>query len=257
VSYLNTVPLVWGMLHGPQQGRSELSFAIPAECADRLASGAADIGIVPSIEVARQGLAIVPGTGIASRGAVRSILLVTKVPPERIQTLATDSSSRTSVMLARILLARRYGVRPRMVSMKPDLDTMLAAADAALVIGDPALRIDPARLPYPALDLGAEWRALTGLPMVFAVWGGRKQAVAAPGITEMFAASCRFGLERLEDIVRREAPARGLTETLAREYFLSNVTLELGPEEYRGMRLFLEYAREFDTVVSSEGVSAS
>jgi chorismate dehydratase len=225
VSYLNTVPLVWGMLHGPERDRFDLSFCLPAECADRLANGIADIGIVPSIELARQGLEIVPGTGIASQGAVRSILLVTKVPPDRIRTLATDSSSRTSVVLARIILARRYGAEPRTVSLPPDLPAMLEAADAALVIGDPALRIDPARLPFTVLDLGAEWRALTGLPMVFAVWGGRREIAAAPGIADLFASSCRYGLAHMDEITGREAPARGLSEALAREYFARNITL--------------------------------
>ena len=114
VSFLNTVPLVWGLLHGRQRDQFDLSFCVPSECADRLAAGTADVGIVPAIEAARLGLEPLPGCGIASRGAVRSILLVSKVPPGRIRTLATDSSSRTSVALARIILARRYGVEPVM-----------------------------------------------------------------------------------------------------------------------------------------------
>src|SRR5829696_4773005 len=110
VSYLNTQPLVWGMLHGKQQNRFELTFCVPAECADRLAAGTADIGIVPCAELPRLGLEIIRGTGIACHGPVRSILLISRVPPGQIRTLATDSSSRTSVMLARILLAKRFGV---------------------------------------------------------------------------------------------------------------------------------------------------
>lgn len=257
VSYLNTAPLVWGMLHGPQKQFFDLSFGLPAECAERLAARTADIGIVPSIETARQDLEIIPGCGIACRGPVRSILLVSKVAPDRIRTLATDSSSRTSVLLARIVLARRYGVKPRTVSLQPDLRAMLADADAALIIGDPALRIDPASLPFRSLDLGAEWCEMTGLPMVFAVWAGHPQAARAPGVEQAFAASCRFGLEHLDEIARCEAPARGLSEALAREYFARNIVLELGDREYEGMRLFLKYAREFDTVVASEGVTAS
>lgn len=251
------MPLVWGMLHGSERDHFDLSFCLPAECADRLSTGAADIGIVPSIELARQGLEIIPGTGIACQDAVRSILLITKVPPDRIRTLATDSSSRTSVVLARIILARRYGAEPRAVSMPPDLPVMLEAADAALVIGDPALRIEPSHLPFAALDLGSQWRALTGLPMVFAVWGGRKEIAAAPGMAELFASSCRYGLAHLDEIAAREGPARGLSEALAREYFARNLTLELGAREYEGLRLFLNYAREFDNVVSKEGVIAS
>ena len=256
VSYLNTVPLVWGMLHGPQRSLFNLSFAIPSQCADRLAAATAEIGIVPSIEVARQGLEIIPGTGIACRGPVRSILLVTQAPPDRIRTLAADSSSRSSVMLARIVLARRYGVEPRIRSMSPHLPAMLQAADAALIIGDPALRLDPQRLPFESLDLGAEWCEMTGLPMAFAVWAGRPEVAGKPGLVDAFAGSCRFGLENLEEIVRVEAPARCLDQSLAREYLTRNIVFELGQKECEGLRLFLRYARQFDTVVSSGRVLA-
>src|SRR5882672_2916943 len=156
VSYLNTVPLVWGMLHGPQQNVFDLRFALPSDCADQLASGTADIGIVPVIEMARQKLEYFRGTGIACRGPVRSILLVSKVPFREIRTIATDSGSRTSVMLSRVILAERFGVEPTMISRRADLAPMLGEADAALVIGDPALRLDPATLPFETLDLGAE-----------------------------------------------------------------------------------------------------
>jgi chorismate dehydratase len=256
VSYLNTVPLVWGMLHGPQRGRFDLSFCIPSECADRLAAGTAEIGIVPSIELARQPLDVIPGAGIACHGPVRSILLVTKVRPERIRTLAADSSSRSSVMLSRIILARRYGAEPRLVTMPPSLPAMLQAADAALIIGDPALRLDPDHLPLATLDLGAEWCELTGLPMVFAVWG-RRNGAAGSDLAGEFLGSCRYGLANLDEIVRREAPSRNMTEALAREYLTRHIVFELGDREYEGMRLFLQYARDFDTVVSTGGVTAS
>ena len=95
------------MLHGPQQSLFDLEFRIPAECADRLASGEADIGIIPSFELTKQDLEIIPGAGIACHGAVRSILLISKVPAAEIRTLAADSSSRTSVELARVILDRK------------------------------------------------------------------------------------------------------------------------------------------------------
>jgi chorismate dehydratase len=240
------------MLHGPQRSRFDLTFCLPAECAARLEAGTAGIGIVPSVEAARQGLAIIPGAGIACHGPVRSILLLSKVRPGRIRTVALDASSRSSAMLARVVLSRRYGVEPRTLSMPPDLPAMLEAADAALIIGDPALRIEPERLGLTALDLGGEWCQMTGLPMVFAVWAARPEALA-PDLPEAFLGSCRYGLDRLEDIVRQEAAPRNLSEALAREYFARHIVLELGPREYEGMRLFVQYAREFDTVVSTGG----
>ena len=154
VSYLNTLPLVWGMLHGEQSNLFDMEFCVPAECADRLGTGAADIGIVPVAELERLALDVIPGTGIACEGPVRSILLVSQVPVDQIRTLATDSSSRSSVMLSKVLLARKYGVEPELVSMRPELAPMLEKADAALIIGDPALHLDPATLPFQVLDLG-------------------------------------------------------------------------------------------------------
>src|ERR1051326_3866772 len=145
------------MLHGALREIFDLRFALPSECADQLARGEADIGIVPVIEMARQGLDYFPGTGIACHGPVRSILLISKVPFREIRTLATDSGSRTSVMLTRIILAERFGVQPRLISRPADLAPMLGEADAALLIGDPALRVDPNSLPFQVLDLGLEW----------------------------------------------------------------------------------------------------
>ena len=233
------------MLHGAERGRFELDFALPAECADRLGNGTADIGIVPCAELPRLGLEIIRGTGIACHGAVRSILLISRVPPGQIRTLATDSSSRTSVMLARILLAKRFGTEPALISMAPDLPSMLEAADAALIIGDPALLLDPASIPFHVMDLGTEWLALTGLPMVFAVWAGRP-AVISPDLEQIFSASCRFGLGHLREIAAAEGPRRGIAEPLALEYFEKNIVFELGERDYRGLDLFLQYAAEFD-----------
>jgi predicted solute-binding protein len=241
VSYLNTSPLVWGMLHGPQRDRFDLEFRLPSDCADQLASGAADIGIVPSFELTRQDLEIIPGAGIACHGAVRSILLISSRPAAGIRSLALDSSSRTSVELARVLLARRYGVVPRCVSHAPDLDAMMRIADAALIIGDPALRVDAASLPWHVYDLGAEWVAMTGLPMVFAVWAARK-GIVTPDLVAVFQESCRYGLDRMEEIVAAESAARGFAPELVRQYLTRHIVHELGRREYQGMELFLEYA---------------
>ena len=231
------------MLHGPQQGMFDLEFGIPAACAERMASGDADIGIVPSFELTRQDLEIVPGAGIACHGPVRSILLISSKPASRIRTLAADSSSRTSVQLARIILARKYGAAPEVFSHEPDVEEMLRHADAALIIGDPALRIDPSRLPYHSLDLGAEWVEMTDLPMVFAVWAGRR-AVVTPEVGEAFRTSCRYGRERLEEIVTAESARREFAPGLVREYLSRNIVHELSARDYEGMDLFLRYARE-------------
>jgi predicted solute-binding protein len=245
VSYLNTAPLVWGMLHGEQQGLFDLLFRVPAECADMVRDGAADIGIIPSFELLGREMGIVPNVGIACRGAVRSILLVSKRPADQIRTVAADSSSRTSVALMRIILARRYGVEPAVVTRRPELGAMLAESDAALIIGDPALRIDPERVPFMTYDLGSEWLEMTGLPMVFAVWAGPRPVVTAE-VAAVFQASCEFGLRNLDRIVTAEAPARGFPAELVREYLTRHIRFELGAAEHEGMELFLRYARELE-----------
>ena len=230
------------MLHGDQREAVELSFRIPSECADEVAWGAADIGIIPSVELNRHDYGRVRGLGIASRGAVRSILLISTKPFREIHTLAGDVSSRTSVALARIILGRKYGTEPRIVPHAPDLTRMLAEADAALIIGDPALRLDPQSLGERVLDLGAEWTDMTGLPMVFAVWAGRKEVIT-PEVEAIFQASYQFGRDHLEEIIRTEAAARRLSPELARQYLTRYIVCELGSAEYRGLELFLEYAR--------------
>jgi len=257
VSYLNTVPLVWGMLHGKvEEGRDlfDLEFALPSVCADHLASGEAAIGIVPVIEMARQKLEYFRGTGIACHGPVRSILLISKVPMREIRTLATDTGSRTSVMLSRVILAEKFGVEPRIVSMRADLAPMLGDADAALLIGDAALRVDPAALPFETLDLGHEWTSMTGLPMVFALWSGRKEVMDSR-YGRAFLASCRFGLEHLDEIVRSESAARQFPEPMVRKYLTEHIVFELGERDYQGLELFLHRAARFEEIFVPEGVS--
>lgn len=230
------------MLHGDQQGAFDLTFRVPSECAAAVASGAADIGIIPSVELNRHDYGRVRGLGIVSRGPVRSILLVSSKPFGAIQSLAGDTSSRTSVALARIILGRRYGVEPRVISHPPELASMLAAADAALIIGDPALHLNPNSLGDYVLDLGAEWTEMTGLPMVFAIWAGRKEAIT-PEVEAVFQASYQYGRSHLDEIIRAEAPSRGLPPELAREYLTRHILCELRESEYQGLELFLEYAR--------------
>jgi chorismate dehydratase len=251
VSYLNTVPLVWGLQHSPDpalRDAFDLRFALPSECADQLASGRADIGIVPVIEMARQGLDYFPGTGIACHGPVRSILLISKVPFKEIRTLVTDSGSRTSAMLSQVILAEKFGVRPQVFSHPADLPEMLGKADAALLIGDAALRVDPVTLPFETLDLGEEWVKMTGLPMVFAVWAGRKEIVHEPH-GQVFLESLRYGLAHMDDMVRDESAARQFSPDVVRRYLTHHIVFELGENDYEGMRLYIQHALRLDRVM--------
>jgi len=150
------------------------------------------------------------------------------------------------VLLSRIVLARRYGVEPALHSLPPDMPSMLEAADACLIIGDAALLLDPVDLResgFHVADLGEEWVGMTGLPMVFAVWAGRAELVTAAR-EAAFVESCRYGLERMEDIVEAEYQRRGVTRELTRSYLTGNIVFELGEREYAGMELYLKYAAE-------------
>lgn len=237
------------MLHGSSSadghGVFDLRFALPSECADQIASGEADIGIVPVIEMERQKLEYFPGTGIACHGPVRSILLVSKVPMREIKTLATDSGSRTSVQLSRVILAKKFGVTPKLISRVADLASMLGEADAALLIGDAALRIDPEKLPFETLDLGAEWVTMTGLPMVFAVWAGRREIVRSE-YAAAFTNSLRYGLAHMDRIVKSESPARGFEEAMVRKYLTEHIVFELGDRDYAGMRTYIEHVNRLE-----------
>lgn len=195
-----------------------------------------------------------PGVGVAAHGAVRSILLISKRPATQIRTLAADTSSRTSVALARIILARRYGVEPEFRSEPPDLTAMLESADAALIIGDPALRLDLRSLPYQIMDLGEEWTAMTGLPMVFAVWAGRSQHIT-PAVKDALVASCRYGRTHLDDIVRLDGVARGIPERMARQYLSDHIVNELSARDYDGLDLYLRYAKQAGCLNPIETVS--
>jgi predicted solute-binding protein len=242
VSYLNTWPLVWGFLHGPQRGLFDFRFDLPVHCAEAIRDRKADIGLVPCAELDRLELDFLPELGIACEGPVRSILLISRLPFEKIRTLAVDSSSRTSVALARILLRERYGCRPSVTPRSPFLDEMLMDTDAALIIGDPALHLDPEKLPYQTLDLGAEWVAWSGLPMVFAVWAGRTEFLTAQ-VAAAFRASYEWGSEHLDEMVEHASAERGFGKALARDYFSRHIVYPLSSRHLEGLALFRNLVR--------------
>src|SRR5579872_3541730 len=180
IGYLNTAPLMWDFDHGTLRREFEVEYCTPSEAAERLRSGSVDIGIIPVAAYAElKDLSIVPGVCIASRGVVRSILLISKVPKDKITTVAVDTSSRTSVALLRILLKKLDNIEPKFTPMAPDIKPMLEKCDAALVIGDAALTAK--HNGHKVYDLGEEWMKLTGKPFVYAFWAVRNAALNKPG----------------------------------------------------------------------------
>ena len=230
------------MLHGPERECVSLSFSVPSKCADDVKGRVIDIGLVPVAEIARQELEMLPGVGISCRGAVRSILLVSRVPWRRVRTLAADSGSRTSVELAQVILRERFGADVETTAFAPDLERMLSACDAALLIGDAALHVSPDELVYEWLDLGQEWFTLTGLPMVFAAWAG-KSGLAARDLEAITRGSYAFGASRIDEIVEAEYIDRRISKELAQRYLREHIRFNLGADETKGLEAFLELAR--------------
>ena len=272
VGYLNARPLVFGLEGSP---RFELRFDVPSRCATLLHGGGIDLGLIPSIEYLRgpsedggrseTGYRIVPGLAIASRGPVASVILYTTRPIEDVRSIAMDTSSRTSVALARVICMRAFGIQPEILAHHPDLEAMLTETDAALIIGDNALFLDPAAVrlkPNPttvwrkpdsvhieSIDLGEVWTRMTGLPFVYAFWAGRNGVLDAGGVAELQQARDE-GVQRTEQIVTdyfSDVPDR---HALGVRYLQDNIKYDLGPDERAGLELFYQYAAEAGLVES-------
>jgi chorismate dehydratase len=249
ISYLNTAPLMWDFEHG-QAGRDfELSYTLPSNCARQLEAGTADIGIIPVAAYSSiPDLVVLPDVAIASRRPVRSILLVSKVPVEKIRSVALDTSSMTSVALTKVIFEKWLGGERTFSSAPPNLHQMLAAHDAGLLIGDPALRVD--RSQYFTLDLAEEWICHTGKPFVFAFWAVRQSALGeadhARDLATVFQKSRDRGLEpaSLDVIAREWAPRLALSEASVRSYLTENIYYHLDAACLEGLRLFYRYAAE-------------
>ena len=238
VCYLNAAPTVHGLGSDP---RFRIVRDVPSRIARLLHAGEVDLGLIPSIEYAQGDYAIVPGVAIASRGPVRSVSLLYRGRLEGVRRVAVDTSSRTSAALVRVLLRERLGHEPEYAPMPPDVASMLKAADAALVIGDPALYYDG---PASRLDLGAEWTERTGLPFVYAFWAGRPGVADAEDVARLQRA-LGSGLSALGEIAStyNGHPERG---ALNEAYLRGNITYALGEAELAGLREFYvrAHARE-------------
>jgi chorismate dehydratase len=231
VCYLNTAPLVRGLEADPGV---ELSRDVPSRIAAALHAGEIDLGLIPSIEYAEGDYAIVPGLAIASHGPVLSVRLFLARPLTDVRRVALDTSSRTSVALTRILLHERLAREPEWIPMAPDVDAMLAAADGALVIGDPALDYE-GRAEY--LDMGAEWGGLTGLPFVWAFWAGPAGAVSGGQVGRLQRAA-REGLAAIPAIAAEESRGDARRAERYASYLRDTITYALGEDELRGVREF-------------------
>jgi chorismate dehydratase len=251
ISFLNTAPLMWDFDNGETADRLrqhfEISYTIPSRCAEQLKEGSADIGIIPVAAYTMiPDLLIVPDVAIAAKNKVRSILLVSKVAINKIRSVATDDSSRTSAALVEIYLRKFVGTDPGFSRQKPSLKEMLQWHDAALLIGDPALQAGTDG--YFVYDMAEEWKRWTGRPFVFAFWAIRKAALEGrtgePNIAQVFQQSRNNGLHHIPEIAAAWAPKLGLSSGLISEYLTHNVDYSLDQENVEGLRLFFRYGAE-------------
>jgi chorismate dehydratase len=239
VSYLNVRPLVYGLEARPEV---TLRFDVPSACARLLDAGEIDLGMVPSItHLDRPGDGIVPDVCIGSDGPVASVALFNRRPMREVRTLALDTSSRTSAALTRVLCARRFEIAPAFVPAGPDLAAMLAGADAALLIGDPALFADYRALGADKIDLGAEWTAMTGLPFVWAFWAGRADA-AGPEIVHLLRAAAEAGMAHSDEVADAYCAGHPDRQPLARRYLRENLRFRLDARAIEGLETYYREA---------------
>jgi len=242
VGYLNARPLVYGL---DAHAGFDVRYDIPSECARLLHAHETDLGLIPSIEYLRgpRPYLLVPGSAVTSQGPVASVAIYTRREPKDIRTIAMDSSSRTSVALATVLLQRRFGRTVDALSMPPDLTTMLASADAALIIGDTALFLDHRAAGAQKIDLGEAWTAWTGLPFVYAFWAGWPDALGPEHVDALQRARAE-GVEHSDDVAAAYYPDDAQREDVARRYLRDNIRYVLGSDELEGLKTFYRYATE-------------
>ena len=272
VEYLNTAPLVRGFTHGPLRGKYELSFTVPSQCAEALRAGDVDVAIIPAIEYQRiPDLVILPNLSIASKKSVRSLLLVSRKPIHEVKRVALDRSSRSTQALTRILCEKRWSIAPEFFEAAPDLPSMLERADAALLIGDPALRLSIVSAPHARRDASGEtvcpwpaaglsgsgclfiydivekWHAMTSLPAVLAVWAARCAAVT-PELVKDFQDSLAFGLQHLDAIAAEAAVEMSLPAGELRRYLAENIDYHLDEENLRGLTRYYFFASQLGLI---------
>lgn len=241
VHYLNTKPLIHDLpLLAPG---AELILDTPSRLADQLRQGSLDVALIPVIEYFRAGsYSMLPNIAIASRGPVLSVTLFSRVPWQEIRRVALDEGSRTSAVLAEILLRKRYGVRSEFQALPMDRSADEANADAVLLIGDRAMRACLPGFAY-AHDLGQEWFDWTGLPFVYAVWAVRAGADLG-SVAEALQEAKRRGCARAGIIAQQEAPGLGLDAGFCRRYLANIIHFDLGPREQAGLHHYYLLACE-------------
>jgi chorismate dehydratase len=247
-SYLNTAPLIWSFIHGTQRKAVELfTDTAPARCAEMLEHGEVDAALVPIIEYQRiPNIAIIPDVCVGSKTAVRSVVLATrKNNLKKIERVALDASSRTSAALVKIIFREFLGFEPEWTTAASDLKSMLTHADAALIIGDPAMKIS--RDQFRVFDLAALWHEFTGLGFVFAMWMARKDSVEKIRAID-FAAARDEGMTNLDRVIADYPHPIEFSRAEIKQYLTENVVFHVDEEMLRGLTVYFDLAEKHELV---------
>lgn len=232
VSFLNTVPLIYGL-----QGRPDvrLKLGVPSSLLADLQNHDADVALLPVIDYQQMnGLSVIPVGGIGCDGPTLTVRLFSKRPIDQTKTLAVDSDSHTSVALARVIFDQAFGSRPEIVPLSN------AQADTRLLIGDKVITQAPTDMPF-QLDLGEAWKKLTGLPFVFAIWTARPNFIAGD-VPGMLGDALDQGLANIGSLVMREAVPRGWPADVAEKYLTHYLNFRIGTQQLEAIRLFHQFA---------------
>lgn len=251
-SYLNTAPLIWSFVHGPGRDAVDLlTDEAPARCAEMLDRGEVDAALVPVIEYQRMfRIKVVPDVCVGSRSAVRSVVIASKHDDlKKVRRIALDESSRTSVALVKIIFREFLQVEPEWQASSPDFNQMLADNDAALVIGDPAMRIPRDELCV--FDLAALWREYTGLGFVFAMWMVRESETERVGAID-FAGARDEGLAHLDEIASSHRHQVPLSIEEIKKYLTQNIAFRMDEEMQQGLQLYFDLARKHKLIENTK-----
>lgn len=244
-SYSNTAPLIWSFLYGSNHGKAEIILDnAPARSAELLATDRVDAALVPVI--ASQfidAVKLIPDVCVGARERVRSVCLVTREADlEDVRSVSLDLSSRTSVVLTKLIFREFLGFEPAWRDSEPDIDSMLAESDAALLIGDPALELSTSS-DYRVSDLAGLWHQYTGLGFVFAMWMTRRDTLSIN-----FAAARDEGLAHVSEIAANYASETSLSKDEIAEYLTKNISYSIDTSMRKGLELYLELAAKNDLI---------
>lgn len=249
--YLNVKPLIYPFENGSLPKGWSLISAPPAKLAEMLHDGRIAAAPISSFEVlGSDDLCAVPGICIASHGPVKSVVVLSRVPFERITKVALDSGSLSGAAMTKIILHEKFGIAPEYLPAEPNPSEMLRTADAVMLIGNAALTFSPVGLRR--IDIGEAWLELTGYPAVFALWAGKKDLLT-PAIARHLLKARDEGLKKIELIVNTESEKLGIPRPLVREYLSKNICYTFGESERASLEAFAELCRKHGLIPQNTG----